>query len=142
MVERSAKSIRKAQRNLDWALESKALFLERSNSLVELGFKTYQEYLISPFWKNIRTRVLKEAKDACRLCRRKAWQIHHVKYDLATMKGENIVTLVALCGECHKLIEFGKRGRKASLPEANHRLRRFLRRERWDRKQLGYDPWK
>lgn len=137
---RTRKQRRRIELEKEWAHQWPISLKQRLDSLKELGFTTYRDYLSSDLWKKIRRRALNAADNACRLCRRKAWQVHHTQYDLATMKGENLVTLVALCGECHERIEFT--GRKTSLPEANHLLKKYLKRERWDRKQMGYDHWK
>lgn len=96
----------------------------RADSLLYLAMNDYAEYLASPLWQSIRTRVLNRENRICRLCADPATQVHHRRYDKATMLGDDITRLVALCENCHQLVEFD-RGRKCSLEEADQRYDRF-----------------
>jgi hypothetical protein len=55
----------------------------RSKSLISLNFKTYEDYLFSDLWKNIRIDFLNK-NPFCYLCNKLALQIHHASYSLAT----------------------------------------------------------
>ena len=66
----------------------------------------YTEYLQSTKWKKIRKRVLGRDRGKCRLCERRASQVHHGSYDQATMDGSRIDRLYSLCRACHELISF------------------------------------
>ena len=96
-------------------------FLTRQRVLRKLGFASYQEYLASDLWKGIRERVLADANHTCRLCGRRATQVHHTRYNPATMRGMRLNELVPVCGRCHKDAEF-EHDEKATLETANDGL--------------------
>lgn len=74
----------------------------RNDNLERMGFRSYRAYLKSELWKSIRSRVLGE-KPICEACaKRKATQVHHRSYDPATLKGENVNSLSAICSRCHR----------------------------------------
>ncbi|AMV20453.1 HNH endonuclease [Planctomyces sp. SH-PL14] len=100
----------------------------RAEALLNLGGITYDEYLALPLWRSIRERVLNRENRICRLCAAEATQVHHRTYDLATMLGDDISALVALCGTCHELIEFDG-DRKCSPRETELRFRKFRGKE-------------
>jgi hypothetical protein len=93
----------------------------RAQSLSILGFSSYREYLASPLWARIRSRVLHTCRYQCKSCLKRATQVHHRHYALEVMSGQNIGSLIALCGDCHKDIEFAE-GQKTKLGTANKRL--------------------
>ncbi len=96
----------------------------RDESLKELGFSSYSDYLESPMWKAIQVRALERAKGKCACCGDRATQVHHRAYDVATMRGAVPKNLVALCRVCHRAIEFGKTN-KLGTETANERLEIF-----------------
>lgn len=81
-------------------------YTERDESLAKLGFSNYGDYLQSKLWLGIRYRVLKRDRHICRMCEERAWQVHHQRYDLATMSGRDLRRLNSLCGNCHEKLEF------------------------------------
>jgi len=79
-------------------------YAERQRNLAVLGFKEYDGYLRSALWKSIRQQVL--CGQNCVRCQsRRALALHHSSYDLATMRGERLDTLIAVCRGCHKKAE-------------------------------------
>jgi hypothetical protein len=76
---------------------------------------SYKEFLQSDLWREIRGRVLKRDGGLCRICGEKATQIHHTNYSAANLSGRSIVGMFAICGGCHKFIEFKQDGTKAHL---------------------------
>ena len=74
---------------------------------------SYQEYLKSPHWKEIRKRALDRAGHHCFVCRdTKNLNVHHNSYERL---GKELDTdLIVLCEKCHNL--FYKEG-KLSDPE-------------------------
>lgn len=96
----------------------------RRKSLEALGFADYREYLASPLWAAIRQRVFKIRGKRCVGCRCAATQVHHKKYTLCVMSGEDLRQLVPMCGDCHKLIEWDG-DRKVMPSGANARLNRI-----------------
>jgi uncharacterized Zn finger protein (UPF0148 family) len=74
-----------------------------SELLSPLGFSRYDDYLNSPLWAGIRTRVFESKGRTCLRClTAKANQIHHERYDLATMRGDTLLHLTPICGDCHQ----------------------------------------
>jgi hypothetical protein len=100
-----------------------------------MGFASYGDYLKSDLWLSIRRRVLAE-QPRCYACKRKAWQVHHRRYDGATLRGEVLSGMVAVCKRCHSAAE-RRRGRKVALGQANAVLER-MRRKRGRTKGAGW----
>lgn len=75
------------------------------------GFKSYKQYLASDLWKSIRARVLERDEFKCKVCERKASQVHHLSYGDVTIRGERLDKMEAVCGRCHLRLEM-KRGTK------------------------------
>lgn len=96
----------------------------RVASLQRLGFRSYQAYLYSPLWQNIRESVLAKAKGRCGCCGDRAVVVHHKAYDFDTMRGANRKMLVAMCWLCHEQIEFEDE-KKTTLERANTILGAF-----------------
>ena len=66
-------------------------------------YKSYDEFLTSPEWKAIRSKVLERAERRCQVCNsKKSIQIHHRVYKCEWGK-ENLNDLIALCSNCHSL---------------------------------------
>lgn len=74
----------------------------REESLRELGFKSYGEYLGSKLWAKIRRRRFGH-KDGrrCSFCPERAEELHHNDYGLAVMSGKNHKALMPVCSGCH-----------------------------------------
>lgn len=66
----------------------------------------YQEYIKSPLWRTIRSRVLRRDGWNCQACPSKAKTVHHKSYDREVMEGKRDIDLVSLCFVCHDEIEF------------------------------------
>jgi hypothetical protein len=87
--------------------EKKDCYQERNRLLREhLGFDTYAQYLGSPLWKEIKQRGFREHGRFCRICSKYANILHHLSYDLETLKGTRLDRLVPVCDTCHHAIEF------------------------------------
>lgn len=90
----------------------KLIFEYRLLDLKSLGFLSYELYLQSDLWRSIRRRVLERDQQKCCLCDEKAKQVHHKRYDLATLKGNDLSQLFSLCRDCHRTIEFDENDKK------------------------------
>lgn len=97
----------------------KRLNKESINSVSDMD---YDKYLRSKFLKKIREWVLNRDDGKCRLCMRKAGEVHHKSYELDVLEGKNHEQLVSLCSRCHKLIEFDGERKVPSLVEKDERL--------------------
>lgn len=93
--------------------------------LRQLGFETYRDYLCSGLWGRIREKVLRLGNHQCKVCGCPAQCVHHKKYSLEVLQGEDLTQLVPLCNTCHESIEFDS-NLKADLRMANKRLNRLL----------------
>jgi hypothetical protein len=113
--------------------KKKKVFLdyeERSRNLRSLGFTSYEAYLASDLWAAIRERVLTRDRRRCRLCPREASQIHHTKYTRDALLGKDLKWLAAICGGCHRYVEFDPRtGKKRRAREVGNVFRKA--RHRW-----------
>ena len=66
-----------------------------------LGFKSYQEYLESEFWKQKRKWILIAFGNKCCRCgTKKKLQVHHTNY--RNVGNEGINDIKGLCWDCHK----------------------------------------
>ncbi len=73
------------------------------DNLQSLGFVSYADYLKSPLWASIRSRVYASKGRICLDCKsHRATQIHHRQYDLETLKGDTLNYLVPVCRNCHR----------------------------------------
>lgn len=103
-------------------------YVDRNESLKQLGFASYDEYLKSELWHKIRVKVLLSDQLRCFGCNERATQVHHRRYDLPVLKGERITTddVVSICRECHNHIEINPtNGQKFPLHTANKRLKKL-----------------
>lgn len=78
----------------------------REDTLANLGYHTYDEYLNSEAWAAIRRRVLGIDFWTCRMCGSRATEVHHTSYKKTVMLGADITHLHSLCWECHDKVEF------------------------------------
>lgn len=82
------------------------MYVQRRVVLKRLGFADYRQYIVSPLWKTIRMRVLRD-RPWCELCQAKrSTQVHHQSYSEDVMSGEEDTGLVATCSGCHHFVEF------------------------------------
>lgn len=102
-------------------------YRKRNQKLYALGFRTYQEYLQSDLWKDIRKRVLERDNGACRYCGKRATAVHHSSYTKAALTGTSLDALFAICHTCHHHIEFNGDGSKARIHEVRERGKTLCR---------------
>lgn len=103
------------------------IYAERNANLRALGFRSYSAYTKSGLWEWIRSRVL-AAHPSCRACGARASQVHHLAYRKKDLEGRDLSRLVALCGPCHRRIEFrDSDGEKLNTAQANAKLRQITR---------------
>ena len=101
-------------------------YADRARSLRTLGFHSYAAYLKSDLWQQIRQRVF-EIDPICRVCTsREATQVHHMRYTLPVLRGDEMDALIAICAGCHYRIEF-KNGEKRKFNRAISSTRKRLR---------------
>jgi 5-methylcytosine-specific restriction endonuclease McrA len=72
----------------------------------EAGFKSYESYLSSSYWRDIRRRVLARDGHKCRCGRRSPLTIHHLRYEAIGV--ERLDDLQTMCWSCHRRLH-GKR---------------------------------
>ena len=94
-------------------------YAERNRLLRAMGFADYRAYLASPLWASIRQRVLCRDRSRCRVCRHRAFQVHHLDYSDSTLRGKAIDRLATICNLCHAEAEFTADGRKRGPQAAN-----------------------
>jgi hypothetical protein len=96
------------ERHAHWVL-----LTQRSRALRRMGFKTYDEYLASPYWLAFRQRLLSE-RGACDDCgTRQSLQLHHLSY--ARLGAEVAADVRVLCQPCHEKVHGRKfKGRAAA----------------------------
>lgn len=100
------------------------------DKLRKLGFDSYQDYLKSEHWLDVRKRFWASklgAKKRCAGCLRKdvPLQLHHRTY--RRIGAEKLGDLVQVCGECHAAIhdrEKNNRGRMNLWGATKRTLRR------------------
>lgn len=80
-------------------------------------YMKYKDYLRSTLWRKIRSRVMQRDDYRCRSCGKRATQVHHMKYDQATMAGRELRWLLSLCGPCHEATTFDAVGRTRPMSE-------------------------
>ena len=85
---------------LDW--QSKKTI--ENNFISSVFFNiSYNEYLYSDQWKNLRTDVFKRDNNICKVCNsNKATEVHHLTY--LNIFNEKLSDLISICRSCHKEI--------------------------------------
>lgn len=101
-------------------------YQERDDNLRVLGFASYEAYLESNLWYQIRSTVLLSARRVCACCGGRATQVHHRAYSLAVLRGDVTCSLAPLCDQCHDAVEFGD-GAKRSFSDTQNTLDQMLR---------------
>ena len=88
------------------------------------NFETYQDYLNSPMWAEIRKRVWNRDNGTCVACDAPGHCVHHRSYKERVLRGEWDSDLITLCDACHKYIEFESDGSKipSSCPKRKEQL--------------------
>jgi hypothetical protein len=63
----------------------------RHAMLAELGFQAFGEYIRSPLFRSIRTRVIEAARGT---------KVRHAKFTRENLSGRSLAFLTPLCGLC------------------------------------------
>lgn len=98
----------------------------RDDLLQKIGFQCYADYLASDLWRGIRNRFLSR-HPSCAVCSKRACQVHHAKYTLATLNGKDDRWLISVCRGCHLASEVDESGRKRSWIDSQKEMLRLLR---------------
>ncbi len=70
-----------------------------------LGFSSYQDYLNSNYWKDLKEKYRRSNFPKCCLaCQKKEFILHHRSY--ARIGREYLTDLIPLCRDCHEIIHF------------------------------------
>jgi hypothetical protein len=76
----------------------------------ELGFRSYDAYIKSRLWWNIRQLVLERDGRCCQVCGSPSKTVHHIDYTNIIMLGQGDQhELITLCEPCHNFVEQSKR---------------------------------
>ena len=76
----------------------------------ELGFRSYDAYIKSRLWWNIRQLVLERDGKCCQVCGSPSKMVHHIDYAKIIMLGKGDQhELITLCEPCHNFVEQDKR---------------------------------
>lgn len=86
-----------------------------SDVLTKLGFDTYEDYLQSSLWRNIRAEIFHRDKLKCRVCGNRAKLVHHQRYDIGTMQGKQNQNLVSMCHRCHEQAHYDVNGNRLDM---------------------------
>lgn len=120
---RAARERKAAQPPVSYEYET---YKDRDNLLREIGYNSYYEYLSSELWESIRLRRLEQDNYLCVVCGNDADSVHHGNYSEKTLLGLELRSLMTVCRDCHKYIEFGRYG-KRTLRCSKKASRRLLR---------------
>lgn len=97
-------------------MSTRSIYTDRDKRIrAERLADNYKAYLKTDLWATIRARVMKRDAHTCRICGEAATQVHHTNYTRAVLTGRCLVALFAICGGCHKFVEFRMDGGKAHL---------------------------
>lgn len=102
-------------------VDEKMAYAARNAALHELGFSSYQTYLYSAIWQDIRRKILTPSA-RCRACGKHATTVHHNRYRLEDLNGKCLDHLIPVCRRCHKLAEFTTNGEKLGPQRATEKL--------------------
>jgi hypothetical protein len=76
----------------------------------ELGFRSYDAYIKSRLWWNIRQLILERDGRCCQVCGSPSKTVHHIDYTNIIMLGQGDQhELITLCEPCHNFVEQNKR---------------------------------
>jgi hypothetical protein len=125
-------------------------YRRRNKVLAGLGFASYEDYLASPLWAEIRERKLAAEGRRCFACGKVATQVHHGDYERETLRPIfhplqreydswsdwlDMADLYAVCEPCHKWAEHFL-GEKLPPESATKRLKNRRRKNRLDEKEV------
>jgi hypothetical protein len=99
-LEKSQKALEDAERELRFDEERKIF---KAKFFARQRYRTYQEYLISPVWREKRGLVIVRASGRCETekCANSLEEVHH-KYYPRVWGTEEIDSLIGLCEEHHR----------------------------------------
>ena len=98
--------------------------IQRTRSLEALGYRNYSQYLRSSLWRAIRIYIYQRADGKCEDCyENQPAVIHHLSYDIETMRGCCFITLLALCDDCHLAFHGRHVWRRTQQQQLSQRLR-------------------
>lgn len=69
--------------------------------LERLRTMPYKEYLQTEHWKDVRKKVLRQAKKRCQLCNTKTSVLHIHHRDYSNRGNETMRDVICLCADCH-----------------------------------------
>lgn len=98
----------------------------RNAALTVMGYSSYDEYLSSPLWREIRDKIRARDHGKCRACGGNGSEVHHRAYYLQVLEGKALGELVLLCETCHGLIEFDGKV-KCTFDESRRRTDALLK---------------
>lgn len=104
---------------------SMAAYTQRNETLLEMGFKDYKQYLRSPLWKRIRAAKMKKDPECFSCGKVKRLQVHHSVYDRRVLEGTTDEGLYTVCSRCHRWAEFTRAGQKRGPEDATKELIRI-----------------
>lgn len=73
----------------------------RTAVLRKLGYESYNDYLRSPHWRDLRRLAAAELPNVCLCGATEQLQLHHMTYE--RLGHEQLVDLIWLCATCHNL---------------------------------------
>ena len=98
-------------------LERKEFSYSRRDAILnEIGYTSYESYLCSNLWEDVKYKTYKLLGKCCFLCDKPSTTLHHRKYTRVNLLGESTEWLSPLCYECHTLIECNDNGNKILNP--------------------------
>ena len=101
--------------------------------------KTYQDWLNSGYWSNIKHRFYKKRKKICNNCgSKKMINLHHKDY--GSMFYGNLERLIPLCYRCHQKAHFYQNGKRKKIPSTYTGRRTPWRESESMRKYLKENP--
>lgn len=72
----------------------------------ELGFKSYDKYIKSRLWWNIRQLIIERDGKCCQVCGTPSKTVHHIDYTKVILLGQGDQhELITLCEPCHNFVE-------------------------------------
>jgi hypothetical protein len=107
---------------------NKNVYQKRASVIKDLGFDSYEEYLDSTLWVNIRTKVLLRDNSKCVFCSEKAFTVHHSDYAKSNLSGKRLTTLHSVCQDCHYNLHFTAQGKDRELDKVIRLVKKCIRR--------------
>jgi hypothetical protein len=104
---------------------NKVQFTYRNNQLKDYGFDSYQDFLLSPFWKGMKERLKqKEFFQKCSCCGSKEGiELHHMTYK-DMMDWTSNRNIIATCRDCHQKIHDLSREKNITFKNGARKVRK------------------